>query len=227
MATSLTLQNDPSLPQGYLKVNGTTAATVTENGLSMPQATIGSLNGILKATSGVVSQAVAGTDYITSSSGGAITLATAQNASGTSVDFTGIPSWVKRITVMLNGVSTNGTSAILMQLGDAGGVETTAYNSDGGLIGASNFASATGYSTGFGLYTPNTNANTYFGSFTFSYLSSNLWIMAGTYSLGGTSNVGIASGKKTLSDTLTQLRITTVNGTDTFDAGTINISYEG
>lgn len=55
MATSLTLQNDPSLPQGYLKVNGTTAATVTLSGLSMPQATIGSLNGILKATNGTVS----------------------------------------------------------------------------------------------------------------------------------------------------------------------------
>jgi hypothetical protein len=35
MATSLTLQNDPTSPQGYLKVNGTTAATITENGLSM------------------------------------------------------------------------------------------------------------------------------------------------------------------------------------------------
>lgn len=206
MATSLTLENDSSLAQGYLKVNGSTAATLTTSGIT------GNLTGNV-------------TGSLTA--GGSLTLATAQTASGTAVDFTGIPSWVKRITVMLNGVSTNGTSAILMQLGDAGGVETTAYNSDGGLIGASNFASATGYSTGFGLYTPNTNANTYFGSFTFSYLSSNLWIMAGTYSLGGTSNVGIASGKKTLSDTLTQLRITTVNGTDTFDAGTINISYEG
>jgi hypothetical protein len=55
MATSLTLQNDPTLPQGYLKVNGTTAVTITENGISTPQATIGSINGILKSTNGLVS----------------------------------------------------------------------------------------------------------------------------------------------------------------------------
>lgn len=55
MATSLTLQNDPTSPQGYLKVNGTTAATITENGISTPQATIGSINGILKSTNGLVS----------------------------------------------------------------------------------------------------------------------------------------------------------------------------
>jgi hypothetical protein len=206
MATSLTLQNDPTSPQGYLKVNGTTAATITENGITANLT--GNVTGSLTA-------------------GGSLTFDTAQTASGTTVNFTGIPSWVKRITVMFNGVSTNSTSAVLMQLGDAGGVESTGYSSDGGLIGASNFASATSYTTGFGLFTPNQNANTYNGLFTFSQLSTNLWVMAGTYSLAGTANVGIASGKKTLSDTLTQVRITTVNGTDTFDDGTINISFEG
>jgi hypothetical protein len=210
MATSLSLENDPSLAQGYIKVNGSTAATLTTSGITgnLTGNVTGNLTGLLTA-------------------GGSLTLATAQTASGTSVNFTGIPSWVKRITVMFNGVSTNSTSAILMQLGDAGGVESTAYSSDGGLIGASNFASATSYTTGFGLFTPNQNVNTYNGLFTFSQLSTNLWVMAGTYSLAGSANVGIAAGKKTLSDTLTQFRITTVNGTDTFDAGTINISFEG
>jgi hypothetical protein len=55
MATSLTLQNDPISPQGYLKVNGITAATLTETGIATPQATIGSIDGILKATNGLVS----------------------------------------------------------------------------------------------------------------------------------------------------------------------------
>jgi hypothetical protein len=34
MATSLTLQNDSSLAQGYIKVNGTTAATLTTSGIT-------------------------------------------------------------------------------------------------------------------------------------------------------------------------------------------------
>jgi hypothetical protein len=36
----------------------------------------------------------------------------------------------------------------------------------------------------------------------------------------------IATGSKTLSAELTTVRITTVNGTDTFDAGTVNVSWE-
>jgi len=47
------------------------------------------------------------------------------STSGTSIDFTGIPSWVKRITVMFDVVSTNGSAIILIQLGDSGGIETT------------------------------------------------------------------------------------------------------
>jgi len=87
MATSLTLENDSSLAQGYLKVNGSTAATLTTSGITANLT--GNVTGSL-------------------TSGGSLTLATAQTASGTAVDFTGIPSWVKRITVMFSGVSTNG-----------------------------------------------------------------------------------------------------------------------
>ena len=86
MATSLTLQNDASLAQGYVKVNGTTSATFTTSGITanLTGNVTGNVTGSL-------------------TSGGAITLATAQTASGTAVDFTSIPSWVKRITVMFNG----------------------------------------------------------------------------------------------------------------------------
>ncbi len=34
MATSLTLQNDASLAQGYIQVNGTTSATFTTSGIT-------------------------------------------------------------------------------------------------------------------------------------------------------------------------------------------------
>jgi len=50
------------------------------------------------------------------------------STSGTSIDFTSIPSWVKRVTVMFAGVSTNGTGSYLIQIGDSGGIETSACN---------------------------------------------------------------------------------------------------
>lgn len=39
--------------------------------------------------------------------------------------------------------------------------------------------------------------------------------------------LGFNGSIKTLSATLDRVRLTTVNGTDTFDAGLVNIIYEG
>lgn len=153
-------------------------------------------------------------------------LETAVTASGTSVDFTGIPSWVKRITVMFSGVSLSGTSQFLIQLGDAGGVETTGYVS--GSASARNGTTTIGGSStaGFIIYHGTSAANIFYGTVRFDYIGSNLWV--GSLTGGSGTDQGISgAGSKTLSDTLTQVRITTVNGTDTFDAGTINILYEG
>ena len=149
---------------------------------------------------------------------------TAVSASGTSVDFTGIPSWAKRITVMFNVVSTSGTSVVQIQLGDAGGIETTGYSAGSGIIGTSSAAGAS-YSSGFGLGGV-LAANAISGSAILTYIGSNLWSCQGVVAFVTNAGVGMFGGVKTLSDTLTQIRITTVNGTDTFDAGTINIMWE-
>ena len=147
------------------------------------------------------------------------------STSGTSIDFTGIPSWVKRITVMFNVVSTSGTSPIQIQLGDAGGVETTSYagsavNIDGAIGGAAN-------STGFQLSDSNAAASTMMGIATITLLGSNLWVFNFSGALGsGAGNNTVGAGVKTLSDVLDRVRITTVNGTDAFDAGTINLLWE-
>jgi hypothetical protein len=152
---------------------------------------------------------------------GAFIADTAKTATGTSVDFTDIPSWVKRITVMFSGVSTNGTSVIQIQLGDSGGVETTGYSS-----GAQNGINTPAFfSSGFAIESGGVAAWTRGGQIVISLVGSNTWV----YSSGITATsaqILFGSGVKTLSDTLTQIRITTVNGTDTFDAGTINILYE-
>ena len=72
------------------------------------------------------------------------------STSGTSIDFTGIPAWVERITVMFSGVSGSGTSNFLLQIGDAGGIENTGYS--GGSFNAGTTANST---AGFDLTAQN------------------------------------------------------------------------
>lgn len=165
---------------------------------------------------------LSGTSGVLDNSGAFIAGTAVASTSGTSIDFTGIPSWVKRITVMFNGVSTNGSSIIQVQLGDSGGIETTSYVSNGYTSNTNNSSSTTGLLLGGG----STSSYVRSGIAQLCYMGSNLWCFS--YS-GGVSVAGggeAAGGTKSLSDTLTQIRITTVNGTDTFDAGTINILYE-
>ena len=150
-----------------------------------------------------------------------LTLSTEQaTTSGTSIDFTGIPSWVKRITVMFDGVSTNGTSIPIIQIGDSGGVENTAYTST-----ASYIATQTTFSTGFGLAQSQAATETFFGAVTLTLQdASNTWVQTGLCTKAGTMQ--FSAGHKALSATLDRVRLTTVNGTDAFDAGSINIMYE-
>lgn len=154
------------------------------------------------------------------------TLDTAKaSTSGTSIDFTGIPSWAKRITVMFNGVSTNGTSVMIVQIG-SGSFTTSGYSATGwgsAGVGVGN----SGYSTGF----PTTDSNDFAsdarsGIATLVTLGSNIWAFNSSVRRDS-GKIGCGVGSLTLSGTLDRIRITTVNGTDTFDAGTINIAYEG
>jgi hypothetical protein len=149
------------------------------------------------------------------------------STSGTALDFTSIPSWVKRITVMFSGVSTNGSSQPLFQLGDSGGIETTGYATATSSI-STDANAAVAYTNGWQTFTANASRIAH-GAIVFSLLnpSTNTWVGSGQFVTTDVATTQWCSGSKSLSDTLTQVRITTVNGTDTFDAGTINILYEG
>jgi hypothetical protein len=163
-----------------------------------------------------------------------LTLATAQNTtSGTSVDFSpangnGIPSWAKRVTVMFNGVSTSGTSAYIIQLGDSGGIEDTGYVSKGMLVDNTGPAGTAGTS-GFIIGSAGASTVIQAGVITLTrFDSGNTWIATGVFNRADAATaVALSAGTKTLSDTLDRIRLTTVNGTDTFDAGSVNIMYEG
>jgi hypothetical protein len=161
------------------------------------------------------------------SGGTLITSGTSQaSTSGTSITFTGIPSSVKRITVMFNGVSTSGSSYIIFQIGTSGGIQTTGYQGSGSILESGQPCYCATFTTGFG-YRTDYATSLYSGATQFFLFdsASGLWVASG--SLGtNTAIVHTMGGTKTLSGTCDRIRITTVNGTDTFDAGSINILYE-
>lgn len=157
---------------------------------------------------------------------GQLKASTAVTASGSSVDFTSIPSWVKRITVMFQGVSTNGTSNVIVQLG-AGSVTTSGYSGYNARFGAASNA-YTALSSGFLLENANSATTTAVGALTLVNITGNTFVCTGMTTNSGSANESaVVSGSIALSGTLDRVRITTVGGTDTFDAGTINILYEG
>ena len=146
------------------------------------------------------------------------------STSGTSIDFTGIPSWVKRVTVMLNGVSTNGTSSLLFQIGTSSGIESSGYVSSGTYQGAGSGGATS--TAGFLNQAGGAIADTTCGTTSIVSFGSNKWVSSSVSSTGSSNYSYIGAGAKTLSGTLDRVRITTVNGTDTFDAGSINILME-
>ena len=147
------------------------------------------------------------------------------STSGTSVDFTGIPSWVRRITVMFNGVSTNGSSNYQIQIG-SGSFTTSGYSSGCGFLGVSpggNFITS-----GFFIVLSPASSSLISGIVSITNINGNNWVYSSNmyYGNSGTYVLLGAGNSPTLGGVLDRVRITTVGGTDTFDAGTINILFE-
>jgi len=187
-----------------LVLAGDTSGSIT---VSAP-AVAGSTTQTLVAATGTLAPLISGTAVA--------------STSGTSIDFTSIPSWVKRITVMFQGVSTSGTSNILIQLGSgsfstSGYISTSMYTSAAALQAVNSTA-------GFVLGQI-TAAATISGLVVTATLGSNVWVANGHLKTT-TTQTSSTAGDITLGGALDRVRITTAGGTDTFDAGTINILYE-
>lgn len=148
------------------------------------------------------------------------------STSGTSIDFTGIPSWVKRITVMLKGVSTSSTSPPQIQIG-SGSVTTSGYLGSSTIT--TNITVSALFTTGFGIGVNTSNwasVVVVHGAIVLTLQTGNNWVCAGSVGRSDTASTYSTNGSCVLSGTLDRVRITTVNGTDTFTAGSINILYE-
>ncbi len=157
-----------------------------------------------------------------------IILGTAQaSTSGTSIDFTGIPTNTKRITVSFVGVSTSGSSIPIIQLGDAGGIETSGYLGAGGILFAGGETLITS-TAGLALAGTHSGATVWHGTATFILEEEVNFTWVGTFIGAKSSGAVLMFGatSKSLSAILDRIRITTVGGSETFDLGAINITYE-
>ena len=181
-------------------------------------------------TSGTLQLQSAGTTQFTVDSTGsygtlkqatAVTLTTQ-----TSVDFTSIPSWVKRVTVMFGNISGSGTSIFQIRLNS----EATGYTSAVGRITPTNFSSGGSSTTGWTLTAGNNASTACSGVATICLLNpaTNQYSIFGNMNQNnGASTLNYFTGTKSTSAVLSTITITTVNGLDTFNGGTINIMYEG
>ena len=159
--------------------------------------------------------------------GALFTAATEQvTTSGTAVDFTGIPSGTQQIIVQLEGISINGTSVLLIQLGDSGGVETSGYSGIYGVITTGGAANAVTATNGAAVYNGADATGLASGQvvFTLKDAANNTWTWEGVNYWSASGGASMLAGVKSLSAVLDRIRFTSGNP-DTLDAGSINILY--
>jgi hypothetical protein len=199
----------------------------TTNGLAISADTTGALD--IKTGSGTGTTAISiSSAQVVTMNGGVVYPLNSSTAvattSGTSVDFTGLPSWVKRITVSFNAVVTSGASPIIIQLGDSGGIETNAYTGAGCNMSSGPTFGGTANTVGFNLMSSAASGG-YDGAAVLTLQDTLTWVLASNL-VRDQSAFSVGGGNKATTATLDRIRITTVNGTDTFSSGSINILYE-
>lgn len=146
--------------------------------------------------------------------------------SGTAQTFTGLPTGIRRITMNLTGVSLSGTDNLLLQIGPSGGLETTGYVSSS-IIVVSAASSGTAVTSTSGIILNVASAAVTVGGRFILELensSTNTWVCT-FHGLSSSNNIPLSCGTKSLAGVLSQISLTRT-GTDTFDAGEINIIYE-
>ena len=230
VGANLAVTGTTTLTGGVTQTGSSTAASFIPSGSTVPT------NGVFLPSANTVAIATNSTNQVSISSAGIVT-GTAGNlmlvqgtsqasTSGTSITFSSIPSWAKRITVMFNGVSTNGASGVLAQLG-SGSLTTSGYNTGAARFGASAFA---GTNSTSGIFINSVAANvTLYGNMIITNITGNVWTafyVFGAAGSGGGNYVFTGGGQVSLSGALDRVAAVTANGTDAFNAGSINILYE-
>jgi hypothetical protein len=219
-AVNLTSQVTGTLPVAN---GGTGATSLTANNVILGNGT-SAVQVVAPSTTGNVLTSNGTTWTSAAAPAAGFTLASPVSLSGTDVDFTGIPSGVKQINIMLEGAIRSNAGSWYIQLGDSGGVEVTGYVT--GVANINPAVSTNRYSNAFIIAETSDATKSLNGLIICSLLdaSTNTWVYNSNLAQGGVSSVKFAGGTKSLSAVLTTVRVT-VSGAGTFSAGKANISY--
>lgn len=144
----------------------------------------------------------------------------------TTLDFTGIPSWVRRITIMIQGLSITTNDVVQVQLGY--GSTPTWQNGSSDYKGSCRLTGSTAnHTTAFLFADPDSTNDIYHGVMTLTNLTGNVWVEQSSASMSNNNVINDGSGSVSLSGALTAVRVMTqTGGTVYFDAGSVNIMYE-
>lgn len=213
--TGLTTSGGPVTTSGNITIAGTLIPANGGTGLTA----VGASGNVLTSNGTAwVSQAVTGVG---------ITQGASFAATGTSIDTTGFPSSIKRIVISFRGVSTDGNADYIIQVGNSS-------FSTSGYLSYSNAISSTGgpvsSSIGFVIRNNEGSAQTNYGQMTITLQDSitNSYVTSHTIGASASAKVDavVGGGSVSLSGTIDRIRITTANGTDSFDAGYVSFQYQ-
>lgn len=229
MSTARLLGRSTALTGAVEEITLGTGLSFSGTTLNLPAAasegemTAGTEAGLRSMSPLLIAQAIAALGDNSITLGTPVTLTT-----GTSIEFSSIPSWVKHIVIMGVGVSTGNTSPLMCRIGDSGGVETSGYSSSSGKIaGAANYQTGTaGFLMSGDAVDSAGDAVTFKITLDLEDATENTWVFTSHMIMAGAAKIHIGCGQKSLSAVLDRVSITTVGGTANFDAGEINISYE-
>lgn len=164
-----------------------------------------------------------GSRYVSAS----LRTATQINVAGNlAVDFTGIPAHVRRVTVNLSEVSTNGSSAIVLRVGTSSGIVSSGYDDAAAQVTSSGTSTVTTGGVGFAISRVASDTNETTGSVSLNLIGSNVWVESGVTTITSGNGITSSAGRVQLAGPLERLRISMFNGTDSFDSGLVNISWE-
>lgn len=170
---------------------------------------------------------LSGSSGVLDNSGAFIAGTAVASTSGTSIDYTSIPSWVKRVTILINGVSTNGASGYVLtvQIG-SGSFTTSGYLGTVSLLTSGAGVVAANMSTGHFLNNIQSNVSILHGKAVIELVGSNKYVITGVLSYSDGPSIALSASSITIGGALDRVRLTTSGGTDVFDAGLVNITYE-